>query len=280
MRHIKPAYSLILLLISLNGFSQIEVGEALGDESEFYAQTKQVNQFFRRFNGEETFDGERLNKGDKEYRSLDLRLKYLPMLFDAQNRNITPEMQQDFVADVATSDTTKFLDFHGGNWFAEVKASFFFKGEEKDVTLFLKLEKENLGSKWVMSNVYFEPFYELLYSVDSTAEGIKFLHPLSHELDFMNLVKVFQNKDNVSLFTEHGFRPNYLTLFLYEIKQENLQFDAVKEVKFHFFQIENWYFEISDFERPGYNTGWLISNLVQIPENQKDILKRYIYREE
>ena len=31
----------------------------LGDESALYAQTKQVNQFFRRFNGEEDYKGER-----------------------------------------------------------------------------------------------------------------------------------------------------------------------------------------------------------------------------
>lgn len=275
-------FSLLLSLLSLSPLlaQNVNIGEALGDESEFYASTKQVNQFLRRFNAEETIEGERLYKEDKDFRNLDLRLKYLSMLFDSQNRNITSELKQDFIAEIATDGTPQFLDFHGGNWFAEVLTSFNYKGKEMDLTLFMKLEEEKLGSKWVISNMYFEPFYEIFYDVDTTAEGIKFLHPLSHELDFMNLVKVFRNKDNVSLFTEKGYRPDFLTLFLYEVKKSNLKFEAVKEVKFHFFQVDDWYFEISEFNRPGYNTGWLISNLVKVPEAQKEILQKYIYREE
>lgn len=278
----KLSFSLILLLLShlsLNA-QNVNIGEALGDESEFYASTKQVNQFLRRFNAEETIEGKRLYEKDKDFRDLDLRLKYLPMLFDAQNRNISSDLKQDFVSEVATDGTPQYLDFHGGDWFAEVQASFIYKGQEKDLTLFMKLEEEKVGSKWVMSNMYFEPFYEIFYDVDTTAKGIKFLHPMSHELDFMNLVKVFRNKDNVPLFTEKEYRPDFLTLFLYEVKKGNLQFSSVNEVKFHFFQIDDWYFEISEFNRPGYNTGWLISNLVKVPEEQKDILQKYIYREE
>ncbi len=259
----------------------IRLRESLGDESQFYAETKQINQFFRRFNGEESFDGERLYQEEStDFRSLPLRLKYLPMLFDAKNRNITDRAKQDLVADVITGDTARFLNFHGGNWFAEVKTSFFYQKKEMDLTLFMRLEKENLGSKWVIHNVYFEPFQRTMQKADTAAAKLKFLHPMSHELDFMNLNRVFENKDLVSMFADKAHRTDYLTLFLYEIGRGNLIFDAVQEVKFHFFQIPNWYFEVSRFERPGYNTGWLISNLVKIPAGQQDALLRYIYHED
>ena len=270
----------LLLLISSVNAQNVNIGEALGDESEFYASTKQVNQFLRRFNAEENIEGEKLYDKDRDFRSLNLRLKYLPMLFDARNQNLSASLKEEFISAVTKGNSPQFLEFHGGNWFAEVLTSFMYKGKEMDLTLFMKLEEEKLGTKWVISNMYFEPFYEIFYDVDTTAEGIKFLHPLSHELDFMNLVKVFRNKDNVSLFTEKGYRPDFLTLFLYEVKKSNLKFESVKEVKFHFFQIDDWYFELSEFNRPGYNTGWLISNLMKVPEAQKEILQRYIYREE
>ncbi len=255
------------------------VGDYLGDESVLYAETKQVNQFFRRFNGEEGKDGVRFYAGDKFYRDPKMRADYLGILYDGQNQNITPSLKTEFADHVNNALTPVFLNFHGGNWFSEVKAKFLHNGKEETVTLFLKLEKENLGSKWVMTNVYYEPFYQLFAKTDTTA-SLKFLHPLSHELDFMNLIKVFDQKENLQRFAAKEYRPDYLTLLLYEIKRGNMQFKTVQSVKFHFFQVENWYFELSEFRRSGYNTGWLISNLAKIPEDQKDVLKRYIYGED
>jgi len=35
-----------------------------------------------------------------------------------------------------------------------------------------------------------------------------------------------------------------MALFVSEIKNGNLKFESVKEVKFHFLQIPGWYFEV------------------------------------
>lgn len=99
---------------------------------------------------------------------------------------------------------------------------------------------------------------------------------MSHELDFMNLRKAFENK-NPESYTTDEYTPDYLTLLLYEMKKGNMKFETVKNVRFHFFGIDGWYFELSHFNRPGFNTGWLISNLVKANENEKEQLKAYIY---
>ena len=44
-----------------------DVGQYLGDEAALYAETKQINQFFRRFNCEEDLQGKRLYEGDQSY---------------------------------------------------------------------------------------------------------------------------------------------------------------------------------------------------------------------
>src|SRR5690606_6709968 len=112
---------------------------------------------------------------------------------------------------------------------------------------------------------------------DTTKVG-QFLHPLSHELDFMNLRKAFLNKDSVAQYTAKKFKPDHLSIFLYEVKRGNLKFKSVQGVKFHFFQLEGWYFELSQFNRRGYNTGWLISNLVKINnEAEKQLLYTYLH---
>ena len=252
----------------------------LGDESALYAQTKQVNQFFRRFNGEEDYKGERYYPGDKDYRSEALRKVYLENLFNKENPYITPKLKEQFISQVLDKKQPLYLDFHGGNWFAEVTTKFDFYGIERYLTLFLQLEKDTVGSKWVINNVFFEPFMGTFISQDSLRNaGQKFLHPMSHELDFMNLVRAFQEPESLENYIAWKFKPDYLTLFIYEFKRGNLKFKTITQVKFHFFQVDGWYFEISNYNRKGYNTGWLISTLMKINESDKNILMKYIYHE-
>lgn len=269
-----------LLLVLVQVVTQLPAqsfNSLLGDESILYAQTKQVNQFFRRFNGEESTKGDRFNPGDKDYRNADLRKKYLNILFDNQNASITDPLKDQFIGAVIGVGNPVFLDFHGGQWFAEVATTFIYQGKEEAVTLYMKLEQENLGYKWVISNVYFRPFHQM-FNVHSNDDS-RFLHPLSHELDFMNLVRVFKEKDYVEQYTDKDYQPDYLTLFLYEFKKGSLKFKMVNTVKFHFFQIPGWYFELSDFNRSGTNSGWLISGLLKLKENDKELLLKYLYHE-
>ncbi len=270
-------YSIVVLQLFCSTVFAQDIGSYLGDESFMYAETKQINQFFRRFNAEEDLEGRRLYEGNPDFRNKTIRSNYIKMLFDRQDQNISNRLKEDFIDEMTDEDNASFLDYYGARWFAEVDTKFTYKGQTRTVVLFLELEKENLGIKWVINNVYFYPFSKLFYT-DSTALT-KFLHPMSHELDFMNLIKVFNEPETVEYYFEDEFKPDFKTLFLYELKKGNLIFETVEKVSFHFFQLNNWYFQIKEFNRSGYNTGWLISNLSKIPEDQKDMLLKYIYYE-
>ncbi len=275
MRYISGFVFVIFLFISSSLQAQLLDKD---DESKLYAETKQLNQFFRRFNGEEDEKGERYYPKDKQYRNEKLRRKYIGILFDASNRGISPELKTQFVKDVLEKAQPAVLNFHGGSWFSEVQTTFTMNNKTEPVTLFMELEKDHLGTKWVINKVHaqmLDPYYKR----DTTKVG-KFLHPMSHELDFMNLRKAFNNKDSISQFSSKRFVPDHLSVFLYEMKKGNLKFKTVEQLKFHFFQIDGWYFELSEFNRPGYNTGWLISNLVKLNnEAEKNILRKYLYYE-
>lgn len=274
----KSASVLVILTLLLSHSLQAQLVDEMDDESRLYAQNKQVNQFFRRFNGEEDEKGERYYPKDRQYRSEKLRKKYIGILFDASNAGINQDLKVQFAKDVLNKDKPAILDFHGGNWFSEVHTLFTMNGKDVPVTLFMELEKHHQGTRWVMSRVYSSAF-KSYFDRDTVKVG-KFLHPLSHELDFMNLRKAFTNPDSVSQYTIKKFTPDHLSIFLYEIKKGNLKFKTVTEVKFHFFQIDGWYFELSQFNRSGYNTGWLISNLVKVKnESEKNLLRKYVYYE-
>jgi hypothetical protein len=142
----------------------------------------------------------------------------------------------------------------------------------------MKLEKQNNGYKWVFSNVYFGRFNDLFIHVGDTTNLKLFLHPLSHEIDFMNIHKVFEEPGNLDYYLDRYYRPDQLALFVSEIKNGNLIFESVKEVKFHFLQIPGWYFEVSYFNRNNNNSGWLISNILKITDKDKnELLRNYIH---
>jgi len=250
---------------------QGSVGQIDIDETALYAMTKQMSQFFSRFNNEEDQFGKKMWPSNPAYRNQETREERLPLLFDQQNARTTGTLRDFFIDDLVKSDSS-FLKFTGGRWYAEVSSSFTFKGKEVQIILILMIEKENLGSKWVLTNVYFPAFNKIFPSGDKADHEKHFLHPMSHELDFMNIYKAFKTPEVIEYYASKEFKPDYLSLFFYEVKQGNMKFKNVDKMKFHIFQIDNWYFEVSWFNRSGNNSGWLISNLMYAPENEKENL--------
>ena len=250
------------------------IGDFMMDETELYAMTKQMGQFIRRFNYEEDQFGEKLNPKDPRYRSNEMRRKSLPILFDQQKYGTQTDLQRYFIEDVTKDDST-YMTFLGGRWYSEVSTTFRYNGKLVNVSLILAVEKEGLGSKWVLTNVYFSEFNKLFPNGEMAEREKHFLHPMSHELDFMNIYKAFQNPEVIEYYASKEFQPNYLTLFFYEIKQGKLVFQHVDSVKFHVFQIKDWYFEVSWFNRSGMNSGWLMSNVIYMPEKEKTNLIKF-----
>ncbi len=279
MRIINLVFAILIASISIVSGQGIGSPGTIKDDGRFAASTKQVNQFFRRFNAEESVDGSiRYYPGDSLYHNIPLRKGFIQILFDNQTSTISSELKADFIKTVLSSVYPQYINFHQEGWIAEVEAEFTFKGKRESTTLLLKLQPERMGYEWVIDEVVFPPFKNLFNK--PVGEKKDFLHPLSHELDFMNLRRAFQDSNLPEAFTETSFKPDYLTLFLYEMKQNNIRFETVKDVKFHFFQIDGWYFEVNQFNRPGFNTGWLISNLVKLNIGDKDTILKYIYDQE
>jgi hypothetical protein len=255
-------------------------GTYMGDESVFYAQTKQVSQFFNRFNGEESVEGKTYYPKDAEYHDIKLRKKYLNILFNNSNAGIQQTDRNEFINQVLNKKSPIFLNFHGNDWFAEVSAVFTYKKEKVNLVIYLKLVKERLGYKWVLSNVYFNQYQKIFAHAGDSTSNDHFLHPMSHEIDFMNLEKIFRSPDSIDYFLEGNYEPDQLALFTLEVKNGNLKFESVSNVKFHFFQVPGWYFGVSYFNRNDLNSGWLIDNLIRINDkDKKELIGHYTHHE-
>ena len=250
------------------------LGDVENDERALYTMTKQMSQFISRFNYEEDQYGKKLNPNSPDYRDRQKRKSVLPLLFDMENERTNGSLRDFFIADL-TETNSNYFEFLGGKWYSEVSATFKWKGKSVDISMIFAIEQENLGSKWVLTNVYFPVFSKLFPKGDIAEQQKHFLHPMSHELDFMNIHKVFKTPECVEYYASESYSTDYLTLFFYEIKNGNLVFEKVNNEKFHIFQIDNWYFEVSWFNRSGYNTGWLISNLIFLKDNEKEELLKF-----
>lgn len=250
------------------------IGDFKMDETELYAMTKQMGQFMRRFNYEEDQFGYKLNPKDPKYRSNEMRRQSLPILFDQEKYGKQTDLQRYFIEDVTKGDST-YMTFLGGRWYSEVSATFKYYGQNVNILLILAVEQEGLGSKWVFTNIYFPDFNKMFPTGEMAEKEKHFLHPMSHELDFMNIYKAFQDPEVIEYYASKDYQPDYLTLFFYEIKKGNLVFQHVDGVKFHVFQIKDWYFEVSWFDRKGLNSGWLMSNVIYLPEKEKTNLIKF-----
>ena len=194
------------------------IGDFKMDETELYAMTKQMGQFMRRFNYEEDQFGYKLNPKDPKYRSNEMRRQSLPILFDQEKYGKQTDLQRYFIEDVTKGDST-YMTFLGGRWYSEVSATFKYYGQNVNILLILAVEQEGLGSKWVFTNIYFPDFNKMFPTGEMAEKEKHFLHPMSHELDFMNIYKAFQDPEVIEYYASKDYQPDYLTLFFYEIKK-------------------------------------------------------------
>lgn len=273
----KIVFAILVVLAAYNTLSA-QGGQTFGkvvyDESLFYAEVKQVNQFFRRFNNEEDPMGSRYAPTAPEYRDNKVRKNYFISLFDRYSTTMMPDAKDQFLNDVTDDKNPQFLDFYGQEWYAELATQVLWNGQQRLIMLYLKLEKEHQGYKWVISNVEIPEFNNLYKEVTEEERIGLFLHPMSHEIDFMNIYKAFQSVDKIACYIGKDFRPNHLTLFIEALNKQNITFVSVNNVKFHFMQIDGWWFEISYQNRSDVNSGWLITNLLKIDSENHKALKR------
>jgi len=276
--HLISVVAITLLYCSFQPFAVAQqnqqIGQVVYDESLFYSEVKQVNQFFRRFNNEENAMGVRYADNAPEFRNNEMRKPFLVSLFDRQGFSIPTEVRDDFVREVTKNDKPLYLDFFGDKWYAELTATFTWNGEQRIVLLYLKLEEEHKGYKWVISNVEVPDFSRLFRQVNEEERIGVFLHPMSHEIDFMNINNVFQDVDKIGCYIGKRFKPNHLSLFIDAMRRQSISFVSVNHVKFHFLQFDEWWFEINYLNRNDVNSGWLITNILKIKNEDYISLKR------
>ena len=245
------------------------------EEAALMARSKQTTQFFRRFNGEEDKKGRKLRPDQRKYRSQKLRREYIEHAFDNVKFTESSETKLKFTEYVLSTKNPQYLDIYQPNWYAQVNAVFETPSGEETISLVLKREQENGGWKWVLVNVFYAAYSDA-FEERPEGEMRKFLQPLSHEIAFMDLRKILApEKERKHDYAYNSYQPDYLSLFFYDLELGALKFKYVKNLSLHVMQVDGWFFTLKHFERSGFNAGWLIAELQEVSNRDKNSLLNY-----
>ncbi|MDW3652169.1 MAG: hypothetical protein R8P61_34155 [Bacteroidia bacterium] len=239
------------------------------DDQMFALNVSQINEFITRFNGEAGPHIAEMQKGkDVALTRKDLVLS----LFD-RSAKMDAKSIRDFLEKIDEKDNKTLLSFYDEEWFARLECKILYKGKPERVTLTLKVESEkDYSSKWVIRGID-ASFLRLNITEDEKL----FLHPASEGTNFVNIRELFSaDKRRVKGFLYQNFHEGKLALFLNELIEGNIEYEYIDRITYHFLQVENWAFMVHSVNRSDPNSGWLISDIVRLPEQLKSEYKKSI----
>lgn len=255
-------FALLLFLVLNACYVQGQI--TFSKSQRFVFQVKQVDEFIERFNGEKnTVLQEFLRKyhaGEKME-----RYELISTLFNHEDSTWDLDLVKEFLADILDPERPKYLDYYDRDWYAELECEVEYQGVSQTLHLFLELESNpDLATEWVIRGIKAD-----FLCLPEVEDPKNMLNPVSHATDFMNLYKLFEQPKFARGYMHKNFRGDLLTLFYHEVSQEKLKLLEIKHINYHFLQIRDWTFVVSQYRRSGLNSGWLIKSLTPMKEAEK-----------
>ena len=263
--------SFSILLFNLPAQAQV-IESSAEREKMFVFEVKHIDEFMERFNFEQNsliisyvkmnYPGVRIDKGS-----------LVTNLFNRQNKNWIKSDVDSFFNQVISPAHPVELDFYSNRWYAEAVCVFMYKGKPAEVILVLRIQQvANGGAKWVITGAHSRALPILKTPAVSLTDkpGFKFLNPMSHATNFMSLSGALSDKSNIRDYLDSGFFDYPASLaFINALLKNQLQYNYVKKITYHFLQVDGWIFTVNNFNRKSVNSGWLISRLQRATEQEK-----------
>lgn len=272
----------VLFACSNASFCQVFENSSGAREKRFIYEIKQIDEFFERFNDDSSSFIREVYKSYHTKFSVD-RASLIRSLFNYQSKTWSKGSIDSFVSTALLTQMPSRNNFYGENWFAEVNCKFFYHATEIEIPLIMQINTdEQRRSKWVISAVGSNPVRSVsaIFPEASDISVQKFINPSSHANYFIELGKVFDDKENLASYFENSFfkRNNALT-FYNAVLGGKIKFMHVKSIKYHFLQVSNYIFTVEHFQRKDLNAGWLINTLQRASAAEKKKFTRNLLGE-
>ncbi len=249
-------------------------------ELNFAFEVKQIDEFFERFNNDE--NSLLASYVKLKYPEIAItRVSLLKSLFNDAGKS-TPDCIRDFCTQVADTAHPEFLNFYEGEWYAEAMCKFKLNGVVTDVPVLLKIQQEaNGGAKWVIVSAYSRRLSvstkPIVFPLKESC--CKFLNPMSHATNFISLSRAFRDKTNLPDYLAPGFlRLPSSKAFIGALLNDQLEYMYVKQIRYHFLQIDGWIFTVEQYNRNSVHSGWLVSKLIKASEFDKKTYRTSLIR--
>lgn len=278
-------YCLILGLLTINQplWCQEFKNDAGVREKHFVSQVKQVDEFFERFNNDTNSFIREVYRSYKVKFKADRR-KLVKSLFNYENKNLSQSNIDAFVEKAVQVFMPSAKNWYGENWFAEANCKFQYNSLVIDIPVILKtITDQQKRSKWVIAGIKPSHLKEPTNSnipITVKTRKIKFIDPSSHGANFIELERDFDDKVNLSDYFENAFfYRNNAVQFYHAIMKDKIRFLFVKDIKYHFLNVDQYIFTVEYFPRETLNSGWLINNLKDATAKDKESYKKLLLGE-
>ncbi|MCD4770641.1 MAG: hypothetical protein K8R35_10800 [Bacteroidales bacterium] len=254
-----------ILVVSQNICSQNILNSQNHSQQQFVARIKQFNEFVDRFNYKTDFNGDKI---DSSFMVKYPRERYLEHLFDRDTSSaIDPLLAEKFINYV---DSNNLYAYKYSNKIIAAARTKVLSGEKTE-TLTIFLNQEIVGDdmvKWVILDVKGSP----LNFMEEDTTHIRFISPSSNETNFINLKRAMEDTTHLQDYAHINYRYDPLSVFFYCLNKNIIEIEHVEKLSYYIIDIPGWCFKIEEFNRPGYNSGWLISGLFETDLKLREFL--------
>lgn len=279
MKYIRLWLFALLVSHSMPVGAQVSALPSSDSEPFFMYEVKLIEEFIERFNDD---PNSYIRQQCRELYGSDSiinRKKLLKSLFN--KKQAWSSDTGAFIREVLNEGTPAYLNFTDSDWYAEVKCIFLYHNKKTEVLLVLHIRTEQGASKWMIAGIGVNqlPNRKANDQLTEKSPSGGFIPTSSYGTNFIVLSTAL-NKD---IHAVDYFEPQLLSspraqAFLGLVKDGQLSFQYARSIKFYFLSVPGWVFTVEQFKRKNSNTGWLISNLQKLPNNEKDtFLKLLLY---
>jgi hypothetical protein len=189
-----------------------------------------------------------------------------------------------------TIDTAKFIDavcqpaneqwlhFDDTGWYAVANCTFTRGGKEITIPLTLRVHTYNEASWWKIAGVGNTnlPSTGCPAYVPTAARG-RFIPASAHGTNYVVLSQLLQPGMSMEdVMDTDAINSGNGRLLARWLQGGALQFAYVSSIQYHFFQVPGWYFTVAHHKGSGTQSGWLISSLKAVTEQEKTQLQNLL----
>ncbi len=243
-------------------------GQVLGKQSELNAlaecYVKSFDEFIQRFNAEEIPAFVRTDSVE------DVRYRCIVALFDLEQVNDTNSKEARRMLKFASNvcDNNTYLHITSPGIYAEAHCAFKYKKKDIDLNLILSFESRHDDYyNWVLRSANGVKEAGL---VDTVFRGR--INPVNNELHFSELSSAFPHMNS---FVSKHHELDMLSYLAGMAESGMLLYESCQSITYYITQVPGYVFTVTQHSRRSMNSGYLIQDLIEIDDKDKDY---YVYK--